>query len=782
MNFILTFKRAKVLVAFLLTFTAFSLAAQNVTLTGKVVNQKQEGLPGATVYFNNLKKGVATDFDGNYTIKVPEGKHSVTVSFLGYTTIKKDITTNQKNIVVVLTANENILEEVLVSAVRVKENAPVSHSNLTKKQITKRNLGQDIPVLMNYLPSVVTTSDAGAGVGYTGIRVRGSDATRVNVTINGIPYNDSESQGTYWVNMQDFASSTQSIQLQRGVGTSTNGAGAFGASLNVLTDNNSNDAFGEIASSFGSFNTQKYTVKFGTGKLNEKISFTGRLSKISSDGYIDRASSDLKSYFLQGSYTDNNTLIKALVFGGHEITYQSWNGNDQETIKTDRTFNSAGAIYNTDWTVREYYDNEVDNYKQDHYQLHWNQKYSEELSSNIALHYTYGRGFYEQYKQAFTDNYDVIAIDDQDANNTDQITRKWLDNHFYGLTYNFNYNDTSWDIVLGGAWNNYEGDHFGEVIWARYAADGELRDRFYDDYGHKTDVNLYSKATYNLNDKVSLYGDLQYRIVSYKANGVQETFVNDTFNFFNPKAGINYELNKKNNLYFSYAKANREPNRTDYENGNPKPEQLDDFELGWRFKTSKVKVSTNLYYMFYTDQLALTGEIDDVGSPIRANIGESYRLGLEIDAHIDFNKYISIVPNVTLSQNKNIDFQETDGTTFTSLGDTDISYSPNIILGNSIVIRPIDNLNVTILSKFVGEQFMSNNELDESLLDNYLVNDVNINYSLYPKSVFKEIVFSGLINNVLNEEYSSNGYMWGTTAYYYPQAGTNFLLGATLKF
>jgi len=777
-------KNAKFVVPFLLLLTTISTQAQAV-LSAKVMNESQEPLVGAIVQVVQLKKTTVTDGDGYFKIEVPEGTYNIEISFVGFETLKREISTADSNLIFELKVGENVLNEVLVSAVRVKADAPIAHSNLNKKEIAKRNLGQDIPVLMNYLPSVVTTSDAGAGVGYTGIRVRGSDATRVNVTINGIPYNDSESQGTFWVNMPDFASSTESIQLQRGVGTSTNGAGAFGASLNVLTDNYSDASFGEISSSFGSFNTQKYTVKLGTGKISDHISISGRLSKITSDGYIDRASSNLKSYFLQGSYTDENTLIKALAFGGHEITYQSWNGNDGETIKTDRTFNSAGALYDDDWNVTGYYENEVDNYKQDHYQLHWNEKYNANLSSNIALHYTYGRGFFEQYKQGedFAEyNLDPITTDGGVINTTDLIRRRWLENDFYGLTYNVNYKNEKLDLLIGGAWNIYKGDHFGEIIWARYASNSENGDRYYDNYGNKRDFNIFAKATFKVNDKLSLFADLQNRNVNYTADAVQADLVDDTFNFFNPKGGVTYSLNGSNGLYFSYARANREPNRGDYESGNPKPEKLDDFELGWRLNKGNIKINTNLYYMYYTDQLVLTGEIDNVGAPIRSNIGESDRLGLEIDANIAITEYLSVTPNVTLSRNRNIDFKETDGDTVTNLGDTDISYSPGIIAGNAIVVQPIKGLNISLLSKFVGSQFMSSTELAESKLDSYFVNDLNINYTIRSRSIFKEIVLSGLVNNILNEKYSSNGYMWGTTPYYYPQAGTNFLLGATVRF
>ena len=427
----------------------------------------------------------------------------------------------------------NQLDEVLVSAVRVTLKTPVSFSNLDKKEIKYRNLGQDIPILMNYLPSVVTTSDAGNGVGYTGIRVRGSDATRVNITINGIPYNDAESHGTFWVNMPDFASSVESLQLQRGVGTSTNGSGAFGASLNLLTDNFVKDSNAEISNSAGSFNTRKHTVKFSTGLMNDHFELAGRLSNIDSQGYIDRASSDLKSYFLQATYVGKTSLIKALVFGGTEKTYQSWNGVDGTTLNNDRTYNSAG-IYTDELGNTRFYANETDNYQQDHYQLHWNEKISENWNSNLAFHYTKGKGYYENYKEdADFMDYGLIPVGSETT--TDLVRQKWLDNDFYGTTFSVNYKKNKLDLLFGGSWNKYEGNHFGQVIWARLASQSELGDHYYDDFATKTDGTFFAKVNYQISKKISLYGDLQYRNVNYKANGVQPTLVNDTFNFFNPK-------------------------------------------------------------------------------------------------------------------------------------------------------------------------------------------------------------------------------------------------------
>jgi iron complex outermembrane receptor protein len=682
------------------------------------------------------------------------------------------------------TTKVNQLDEVLVSAIRVTAKAPVTFSNMDKKDIQFRNLGQDIPVLMNYLPSVVTTSDAGNGVGYTGIRVRGSDATRVNVTINGIPYNDSESQGTFWVNMPDFASSVQSLQLQRGVGTSTNGAAAFGASLNMLTDFYSDKAYGEISSSYGSFNTFKNTVKFSTGLMNNHFEIAGRLSALKSDGYVDRASSDLKSYFLQGTYVGKTTLIKALTFGGTEKTYQSWFGVDAATLESDRTFNAAG-MFTDEFGNTRFYDNQTDNYQQDHYQLHWNERISEKWSTNLAFHYTKGKGYYEEYKedQDFEDYGLAPIAAAPTVNTTDIVRQKWLDNDFYGTTFSANYKEDNWDVILGGGWNKYEGDHFGKVIWARYASTNELGDHYYDDFATKTDGNIFAKANYKVSDKWTLFGDLQLRNVTYKANSSDTGLVDDNFNFFNPKAGVTYQLNEINSFYFSYARANREPNRTDYENGSPKPEKLNDFELGWRYLSDKIKLNVNTYYMGYKDQLVLTGELDDVGAPMRANSGDSYRLGLEVDATFQLSEKWVLQPNVTLSQNKNKDFYFTRDDVLQNLGDTNIAYSPNFIAGNILTFSPLSDVRISLLSKFVSEQYMNNIDDTSGELKDYFVNDFNVSYEIKTTSVFKSITINLLANNIFNVDYVSNGADYGGGyVYYYPQAGANFLIGLSLKF
>ena len=709
----------------------------------------------------------------------------------------------QQNLTEQDSTKTEVLDEVLVKAVRVNATSPITHSNVGKEELEKRNLGQDLPILLNYLPSVVTTSDAGAGVGYTGIRVRGVSAQSTNITINGIPYNDTESLGTFWVDLPDFSSSVESLQLQRGVGTSTNGSGAFGASINILTDAISDKATAEISNAIGSYNTRKHNVKFSTGLLNNRFELSGRLSQINSDGYIDRATSDLKSYFLQGAYVHNGTLIKALTFGGHEITYQAWNGIDAETLKSNRRFNPSGIYTDESGNVR-FHEDEVDNYKQDHYQLHWNERFNNNWSTNLAFNYTYGRGYFEQYKEDenFSD-YDLeeIVIGTEIINTTDLIRRRWLDNDFYVANASANYKNNELDMSFGLSYSRYIGDHFGEIIWARYASNSEIGDTYYNGQGKKKDFSIFSKATYKLNEKISLYGDLQMRLVNYNTTGLTSDrvylLVDENYNFFNPKAGITYTLNLKNNLYFSYARANREPSRGDFEsNPDIKPEQLNDFELGWRHNNEKFRISTNAYYMLYNEQLVLTGAIDNTGAPIRTNSGNSYRLGLEIDAAIQLTEQFAIQPNVTISSNKNRNtFFQRDGV-IQDLGKTNISFSPDLVAANALIFQPNTNFQMSFLSKYVGEQFMGNTNSEVSKLDSYFVNDFNISYEIKPKSIFKSILLSGLVNNIFGEKYVSNGYYftyddtWSapnqiTTiegAGYYPQATTNFLVGATLKF
>ena len=687
------------------------------------------------------------------------------------------------------------LEEVLVQSVRVKPNAPITHSNLTKAQLESRNLGQDLPILLNYLPSVVTTSDAGAGIGYTGIRVRGVSPLSTNITINGIPFTDAESLGAFWVNMPDFTSSVESLQLQRGVGTSTNGSGAFGASVNILTDASSYTPTAEVSNSFGSYNTRKHSVKFSTGKINDVFELSGRLSTINSDGYVDRAFSDLKSYFLQGTYNNNGTLIKALVFGGHEKTYQSWEGLTKQQLEDDRRQNPYT------------YENEIDNYKQDHYQLHWNQKLNQNWSTNLGLNYTYGRGYYEQYREndavsTYGGIVEATGVDFYGTGVTDLIRRRWLDNDFYVINATANYKESDLNLIVGGSYSNYDGDHFGEVIWARQFASGtSIRDQYYFGNGKKTDFSAFAKATYTLNSKIDVYGDLQLRNVGYKTSGLTSDLENmridESYSFFNPKVGVSYQLASNSSLYASYARANREPSRSDFEsNPDVKPEQLNDFEMGWRYNKEGVMLNINSYYMQYNEQLILTGALDDVGAPVRTNSGDSYRLGLEIEAAFSLSDAFIIQPVLTLSSNKNKQtYSQVDGV-LKDFGTTNISFSPEVVASNAFIYSPLNNFSLSFLTKYVGDQYMGNTDTDTSKLKEYFVNDLNITYEWNPKSVFSAVVVSALVNNIFDKEYVSNGYYytydddWSvpgqlTTiegAGYYPQATRNFLVGVTLKF
>ena len=781
---------------FLFLFVSTLANAQSFTLSGKVVDENKNPLAGASLLVKEIKKGASTNFEGNFSFNLEKGTYTVEVSFLGYNTFLEKITLSKdEEYVIELQTGTTVLEEVLVSAVRVNTDVPMTFSNLSKKEIAKRNLGQDIPILLNYMPSVVSSSDAGAGVGYTYMYVRGSNGERINVTVNGIPYNDPESHGTFWVNLSDFASSTENLQLQRGVGTSTNGSGAFGASLNILTDAVSEEAFGEISNSFGSFNTRKHTVKFSTGKINDHIEIAGRLSNISSDGYVDRAFTDLKSYYLQGSYTDKNTLIKAVTFGGKEQTYQAWAGLTADQLAEDRRQNPYT------------YDNETDNYEQNHYQLHWNEKLNDNWSTNLALNYTKGAGYFEQSKES-KEGDEVQAADFNNliADGSDVIVRRWLDNDFYVVNFNTNYKTDKLNFISGVSYSDYTADHYGEVIWGSdLAADVNIRDRYYFSDAKKTDLSVFAKATFDITDKLIGYLDVQGRFVGYQTKGITSDIaaidVDANFSFFNPKFGFTYKINPNNSLYTSFAVANREPNRNDFEAGVTTPETLNDYELGWRFRSDNVKLTVNSYFMDYKNQLVLTGALNDVGAPIRATSGSSYRLGLEMDVDIRISDKLSIRPNATFSSNKNRDFFITkDGnTTPQSLGNTDLSFSPDVIVGNSFTYAPTENLQLSFLSKYVSDQFMSNFSSEVStndVLEDYFTSDLNVVYTLKTNKIFKSVVFTALVTNIFDTEYVDRGYYYtfdddysnpGTVttvdgAGYYPQATRNFLIGATFRF
>ena len=703
------------------------------------------------------------------------------------------------------------LDEVNVNALRASEKTPMTFTNLSEEEIDQQNLGQDLPYLLSTMPSVVTTSDAGAGVGYTGFRVRGSDPTRVNVTINGIPLNDSESQGVWWVNMPDFASSIENIQIQRGVGSSTNGASAFGATINLKTDGLNTKAYALSNNTVGSFKTLKNNVEFGTGLLNGKFTFDGRLSRITSDGYIDRATSDLKSFYLSGAYYGSDELLKGIVFSGKERTYQAWNGVPLNYLENDslRTFNSYT------------YENEVDNYGQTHYQLHYTKQLNNNSNYNLSFHYTKGAGYYEQYKasESFSDyGFSEIIIQDDTINETDLIRRKWLDNDFYGTVFSYNTSIDNMDLTFGGAWNTYTGKHYGEVIWAQYASDSELGHIYYDNDATKDDFNVYTKLNYQYNDKLSLYADLQRRTIDYtfigfdqEGNNVEQSA---DFDFFNPKFGVFYQMNQNKSAYASFAVANKEPNRNDFvessPDSRPQHETLFDTELGYKINGNKLQFGINAYYMVYENQLVLTGQINDVGAYTRTNIDYSERKGIEVEVAYVISEKLKWVGNATFSENKIANFTEyvdnwdTWGQETIHYEDTDISFSPDLIWASTFSYELNDHLNAQFISKYVGDQYIDNTSSQERMLEAYLVHNARLSVNINSK-VFKTAKITFQANNLLEDKYSNNAWIYRfisdgydprpddpyvnanseggyDMAGYFPQAGRNYLLGISLGF
>jgi len=700
------------------------------------------------------------------------------------------------------------LQEVVILGTKAQNNNPITFQNLNKKEIDKQNFGQDLPFLLNLTPSTVVSSDAGAGIGYTGIRIRGTDPTRTNVTINGVPINDAESHGMYWVNMPDLASSSQNIQVQRGVGTSSNGAGAFGASINLQTDVLNTKAYSELSNSYGSFNTWKHTVKVGTGLLENKWAFDARLSKLASDGFIDRASSDLKSFFVSAARYGEKSIFKINVFSGKEKTYQAWNGVSEDILKSgNRTHN--------DFT----YPNQTDNYQQDHYQMFYTYQFNKQLKAHVGMHYTYGRGYYEEYREG--DKFGTYKLKDtlfvfnnkvlDTLTSGNFVLRRWLDNDFYGTVFSFIYEKNKLNLTIGGGLNQYDGRHFGELIWSQYAMGGKINDYFYEGQSYKTDYNIYAKASYKLSAKMEGFIDLQQRRIDYKTKGEDLNSglympydVNLTFNFFNPKAGLTYKLEQSANVYAYIGVANKEPVRSDIIQASnkslPKPEQLINYELGYRKTWKKSALSLNLYYMDYKDQLINTGQLNDVGAANRVNVPNSYRAGIEITSGLQLLKKLKWQATFTYSQNRIKEFTEylsnsddyTAPQTQVIHEDVSIAYSPNYIGSSLFSYQVLKNFEIDLISKYVGKQYLDNTESESRKLNDFLVNDLRFRYGFEVKNICKSASIGLQINNIFNLKYESNGatYPGGISStgirtdynYYYPQAGTNFMGNLVLKF
>lgn len=803
------------------------------TLSGTVSNRStQEPEYAVIVTLDGTQKSLS-DLDGKYQmLNVSVGEHRIEFFQQGFKPVTQIFSVSEGGTAIVLNVEleglneifpisqpiEQQLDLVVVRYVRIE--AP-SSSYLQKTTIDKSNFGQDLPYLLDMTPSTVVTSDAGAGVGYTGIRIRGVDPTRTNVTLNGIPLNDAESHGVYWVNLPDFASSADNIQVQRGVGSSTNGVAAFGASINISTNQVNDSAYARLDNTFGSFNTLRTTVNAGTGLINGKFLMDARLSRISSDGYIDRANANLKSFYLSGAWLGEKSQIRANIFSGNEVTYQSWYGTPEAVINGDQNeiiaYADRNYIFGTDRdnllnagrTYNFYtYKDEKDNYQQDHYQLLFAHNFSQRLKLKLGLHYTRGRGFYEQFRaDDDLSNYGLnpVIVGGDTVNSTDLVRRRWLDNHFYGGIYELNYKKNKLDITLGGGANQYLGKHFGEVIWAEFASNGAIYDRYYENDAVKTDLSSYLKASYK-HRKFTFSGDIQFRHIDYSFVGVddvqgniQEVDHRVRYNFFNPKAGILYELSWKQYINASIAVANREPVRDDFRENTPenrpKAEQLINSELSYHRTLEKWFLKANIYHMFYKNQLILTGQINDVGGYTRTNVDRSYRLGLELEAGYRITPKLNATATISLSQNKILSFNEyidnydLGGQDTILHTNTDLAFSPNSIASAGISYNFFKGFEVNLLGKYVGKQFLDNTSSIDRKIDNFLISNLQLSYTL-KNTFFEEIKIGLAVNNLFNKMYQSNGYTWGyiyggertVENFYYPQAGRNFLTRLTIKF
>lgn len=777
-------------------------------IRGSVKNEDGFALVGAEIRDSKHKILAISGSDGKFETKpLPAGPQNISVIHLGYEMAIVDVGVENSPINVVLKPIFIIQPSVIIES--VMPNQSVTSASETFKDVPL-SLAQDLPVALNGATSLTFTSDAGNGVGYTGLRIRGMDATRINVTVNGIPINDQESQGVFWVNMPDISSSSQRIQVQRGVGTSTNGGQAFGASVNLETNQFKNQPDAAVSSSFGSFNTQKVQASFNTGRLESNWAFEGRLSKITSDGYIDRASSNLKSYYFGTGYTSKKHNLRFTTFSGQERTYQAWYGVGQAMLEENRTFNPYT------------YENQVDQYQQDHYQFHYDfnpRPDRNNLKISTALYYTRGRGFYEEYKEGesfATYQFDPIVIDTVTINETDVIRRRWLDNHLIGGIYSLKWLNRKYNfkkggitrVILGGNYNQYYGAHYGEPIWARYTSNTELGHRYYESDAFKRNFNNYIKANY-MKGRFALVADMQVRSVHYEFEGISDDLApidhSVDFLFFNPKLQALYHLGKSSRVYAYWGMSNREPVRNDFVEVEPSQwpthETVNDFELGYMKQTKHSSLSLNGYYMRFKNQLVLNGQINDVGAYLRVNVPESFRAGVEIAAsHFLVPNRLELSGNLTLSQNKITQFstfveQYDENFGFTGqreeeFENTTISFSPSLIGFGKLSLYPVKNLELSWQSKYVGQQYLDNTENADRSLDAYWVNDLSLNIEVGKTKLFKSLAFNATLFNALDHLYESNGWTWvydfdGSPSHenaYYPQAGRNFMMGLTARF
>jgi iron complex outermembrane receptor protein len=788
---------------------------QKTTISGRITDTEGEALLGANVVVHNTMLGVTSDEDGRFELSLDEQKtYVIQISYMGFETRVLELTAPlSSHYDVELVTSIFIADEVVVRATRAGNKTPMAYENLEKEAIAVQNMGQDMGYLLSLTPSLVQSSESGTGIGYTNFRIRGSDPSRINITVDGIPLNDAESQQVFWVNMPSFSSSLSSIQIQRGVGTSTNGAAAFGASVNLETETPSRDAYAEISSTFGSYNTWINTVKAGTGLIKDRFSLDVRYSNLKSDGYVDYAFSDNQSAQFTGTYFTRNGRIKANVILGEQHSGISWWGVDEVTLDTNRTYNPAGQFV-TPSGEKRYYENQTDNYWQNHYHLVYSTKLSSNLLLNTALFYVDGRGYYEQFKQdeALEDYYlPPLVIENDTITHTDLVRQKWLDNEFYGAVFSLIYSRDQLKLTGGGGLNKYVGDHFGEIIWMRYAGDTEKEHQWYRNNAEKWDANLYLKSNYQVSRRLNLFADVQYRYVNYLIEGIdddgymRELDQQHTFNFFNPKLGAQFEISSSQYAYASFSIGNREPTRQNFKDATgdleatPSAERLRDLELGYSFSSSVLAAAVNLYYMDYKNQLVPTGELSTDGYPIMTNVENSYRAGVELSFGIQPFSFLEWNANLTLSRNRIRDFVESyvdwDSNTWEGtessreLGDVDIAYSPSVISSSDLVFHLAKSMELHLISQYVSEQYFVNTMNEDLKLDAWFVNNLRFDYS-FPVKKLGVIGLQFQVNNLFNTLYENNAYggtWWqdGEEYYwsaYFPQATINYLAKVSLSF
>jgi iron complex outermembrane receptor protein len=818
-------------ILFLLIFNALAFFAVtspteangSFWVTGSVTDTEGKPLSGAVVVVENTMLGATTGLEGMYRINIKRaGEYSLTASYIGYKsqTVVLQLDADA-NINFVLSMESIMAEAVIVSATRANSRMPIAQTNIDAQKLSELKTGFDIPYLLELVPSVVAVSEGGTGVGNTSFRIRGTDMTRINVTVNGIPLNDPESQGVFWVNMPDFANSVNTVQVQRGVGTSTQGAGAFGATVNFQTKTLNPEPFVSGDATVGSFGTYRSSVSAGTGLINDRFSFESRYSRVKSDGYIDRGWSDHQSIFFTGAHHTEKSILRFNLIHGVQHTGITWEGLPSEMLETNRRYNPAGFIGVDEVGNSLFYPNESDNYTQTHYQLLYGYQFSDFFSLNITNYWTAGKGYYEQYKaNRKLIDYGIapIIVGDDTTRRTDLVRQKWLDNNLLGGTFSLNYSKNNLNAVLGGGLNIFTNSHFGNIIWTKVNANIPKDYQWYLNDAQKTDFNIFLKSSYQIIENLSLFGDLQFRKITYDLKGNDDDLIlldqYHSWDFFNPKAGFFYQLSPNQDAFFSVGVAHREPSRADIkdalkgmEKNTPREESLVDYEMGYSHNSQRFALKTNLFYMDYKDQLVLTGKLSDVGYPLMTNVKKSYRAGIELMSSMMPLPWFRWDANLTFSQNRIIDYVEyvdlydnpNDWNTIEGqpqiereLGDVDISFSPSVIGSSQIRIEPIQRLGISIITKYVGKQHIDNSNSPGRMLDAYKVSNIKVDYKLNLNGT-KGVSFQLIVNNFFNKQYVSNGYIWYRAAFndgspdyqelrLFPQAGINFMAKLLVEF